>query len=153
MTKDKYGDWCVPPESKELIHSKDSTRNTDGQLIATAYYYKLLQLMQRFAAISGNQADINEYVAQSGKVKEAFNNRFLSLETKKYGNNTVTANLLPLSFGMVPDSLQQKVFDNMMDKIKADNYHLSSGVIGIQWLMRTLSQMGRTEVAYRIDIW
>jgi alpha-L-rhamnosidase len=24
VTKDKYGDWCVPPESPELIHSKDS---------------------------------------------------------------------------------------------------------------------------------
>ncbi|KAB6284573.1 family 78 glycoside hydrolase catalytic domain, partial [Bacteroides xylanisolvens] len=23
ITKDKYGDWCVPPESLELIHSKD----------------------------------------------------------------------------------------------------------------------------------
>nr|MBB6148610.1 hypothetical protein [Mucilaginibacter sp. SP1R1] len=35
ITKDKYGDWCVPPESPELIHSRDSSRNTDGQLIAT----------------------------------------------------------------------------------------------------------------------
>jgi alpha-L-rhamnosidase len=41
-TKDKYGDWCVPPESPELIHSKDTLRTTDGQLIATAYYYHLL---------------------------------------------------------------------------------------------------------------
>jgi alpha-L-rhamnosidase len=45
MTKDKYGDWCVPPESPELIHTKDSSRNTDGVLIATAYYYHLVDLM------------------------------------------------------------------------------------------------------------
>ncbi|MFQ6928696.1 MAG: hypothetical protein ACLRS8_13170 [Parabacteroides merdae] len=24
MTKDQYGDWCMPPESQELIHSKRS---------------------------------------------------------------------------------------------------------------------------------
>ena len=30
ITKDKYGDWCVPPESLELIHSKDPSRKTDG---------------------------------------------------------------------------------------------------------------------------
>lgn len=29
ITKDKYGDWCVPPESLELIHSKDPSRKTD----------------------------------------------------------------------------------------------------------------------------
>ena len=40
ITKDKYGDWCVPPESLELIHSKDPSRKTDGDLIATAYYLK-----------------------------------------------------------------------------------------------------------------
>lgn len=43
MTKDKYGDWCVPPESLELIHSKDSARTTNGELIASAFYYHLLQ--------------------------------------------------------------------------------------------------------------
>jgi len=39
ITKDKYGDWCVPPESLELIHAKDASLNTKGELIATAYYY------------------------------------------------------------------------------------------------------------------
>ena len=24
ITRDRYGDWCLPPESPELIHSKDS---------------------------------------------------------------------------------------------------------------------------------
>ncbi|MEY4432548.1 MAG: hypothetical protein RLZZ44_678, partial [Bacteroidota bacterium] len=37
ITKDTYGDWCVPPESLELIHSKDPSRTTNGELIASAY--------------------------------------------------------------------------------------------------------------------
>lgn len=150
VTKDKYGDWCVPPESKELIHTKDSSRQTDGPLIATAYYYYLLNLMQRFAEITGNFPDIHEYNALSVKIKDAFNVRFCSTRTLKYSNNTVTSNLLPLCFGMVPDSLHQKVFDNIMDKIKANDYHLSTGMIGTQWLMRGLSENGRAEAAYRI---
>jgi alpha-L-rhamnosidase len=28
MPRDTYGDWCVPPESPELIHSKDPSRQT-----------------------------------------------------------------------------------------------------------------------------
>jgi len=57
ITRDKYGDWCVPPESPELIHSKDPLRNTDGQLIATAYYFHLLKLMSRFAGLLHRPAD------------------------------------------------------------------------------------------------
>jgi alpha-L-rhamnosidase len=150
VTKDKYGDWCVPPESKELIHSQDSTRKTDGQLIATAYYFHLLTLMNRFALISGNNSDTAEFSQLSNKIKDAFNRKFLDTKTVKYSNNTVTASLLPLYFGMVPDSVYQKVFDNVTDKIKENDYHLSTGLIGTQWLMRCLSENGRPETAYQI---
>jgi alpha-L-rhamnosidase len=150
INRDKFGDWCVPPESKELIHSKDSTRKTNGELIASAYYYYCLQLMKRFAIVSGNINDTAEYASLAENMKQAFNAKFLDTKKKLYGNNTVTANLLPLYFGMVPDSIFQRVFDNMIDKIKSNNYHLSTGVIGTQWLMRGLSENGRGEVAYRI---
>jgi alpha-L-rhamnosidase len=150
VTKDKYGDWCVPPESKELIHSKDSTRKTNGELIATAYYYYLLKLMNRFAILSKNTSDTLEYMQLAEKIKDAFNAKFLSSPTKQYDNNTVTSNLLPLCFGMVPDSIHQKVLDNIAAKIKENNYHLSTGLIGTQWLMRGLSEYGRSDIAYRI---
>jgi len=150
VTKDKYGDWCVPPESKELIHSQDSTRKTDGQLIATSYYYYLLKLMNRFAGLTGNEKDTVENVDLRNNIKDAFNNQFLNKEKFQYSNNTVTANLLPLYFGMVPDSAYQKVFDNIAAKTKENNYHLSTGLIGTQWLMRGLSENGRPEIAYQI---
>ena len=47
ITTDRYGDWCVPPESEELIHSQDPARQTDGTLISTAYYYKACLMMER----------------------------------------------------------------------------------------------------------
>lgn len=47
---DRYGDWCVSPESPRLVHSKDPARQTDGRLISSAYYYYLCRLMQRYAA-------------------------------------------------------------------------------------------------------
>jgi alpha-L-rhamnosidase len=150
VTKDKYGDWCVPPESKELIHSKDSTRKTDGKLIATAYYFHLLKLMSRFALITGNSNDTIAYTELSANIKKAFNKTFYDAKKCQYSNNTVTANLLPLYFGMVPNSAFQSVFENICSKIKENDFHLSTGVIGTQWLMRGLSENGRPEIAYRI---
>ena len=148
ITKDKYGDWCVPPESPELIHSKDSTRNTDGQLIATAYYYHLLGLMRHFSELLHVSADAAEFAGEIEKVRAAFNKKFFMED--HYSNNTVTANLLPLYFGMVSDAKTKVVFKHITDKIENDGGHISTGVIGTQWLMRGLTMYGRADLAYRI---
>ncbi|RYZ17761.1 MAG: hypothetical protein EOO70_01005, partial [Myxococcaceae bacterium] len=76
MTRDKYGDWCVPPENLQLIFAKDSSRLTDGKLIATAYYYKLLSYMQRFAKLTGNDKDIAGYGAMADDIRIAFQQKF-----------------------------------------------------------------------------
>lgn len=150
ITKDKYGDWCVPPESPELIRSRDSLRNTDGTLIATAYYYQLLKIMSRFAVIAKQEQDIKKNNELLTNIYKAFNNKFLDSLDGHYDNNTITANLLPFSFGMVPYNHTSKVFDNICRRIKADSMHISTGVIGTQWLMRTLTQDGKGDIAYHL---
>ncbi|MES2275520.1 MAG: glycoside hydrolase family 78 protein [Bacteroidota bacterium] len=150
-TKDKYGDWCVPPESPELIHSKDTLRTTDGQLIATAYYYRLLGTMQKFAKLLNKPKDVQEFAALNAKIKTKFNQKYFDIKTQQYSNNSVTSNLLPLYFDMVPETNRKGVFKNIEDKILiANTGHISTGVIGTQWLMRGLTDNGRADVAWRI---
>ncbi|MGE5520488.1 MAG: family 78 glycoside hydrolase catalytic domain [Candidatus Dadabacteria bacterium] len=151
MTKDSYGDWCVPPESPELIHSKDSARITDPKLLATAYYYHLLQVMKGFALLSNRTADVNEFETEAMKVKGAFNKTFYNQATGRYSNNTVTANLLPLAFKIAPESESEKIFRNITDKIVVQNYtHISTGVVGTQWIMRWLTYFNRPDLAYKL---
>jgi alpha-L-rhamnosidase len=151
LTKDKYGDWCVPPESLELIRSRDSMRTTNGELIATAYYYWLLQYMQRFAEIVGKSTDVKEFNELSSNIRIAFNKKFFNQQKNYYDNNTVTANLLPLYFGITPDSLKEAVFNNIYNKVKIENHmHISTGVIGTQWLMRGITRFQRSDIAYTL---
>lgn len=151
MTKDKYGDWCVPPESKEIIKSQDPSRQTNGELIATAYFYKLLLFMHKFAKISNNNADSQAYANLAENVKMAFNNKFYNSQTGQYSNHTVTANLLPLAFGIVDTKNEDRIFQNLLDKIvRTDKLHISTGVIGTQWLMRELTKRDCADVAYTI---
>lgn len=163
VTADKYGDWCVPPERPDLIHSQDPARKTDGSLIASAYYYNMCGLMAKFARMQGLDAEASGWEADGDGIKDAFNRNFLTVKPGTspmstyhvlypdsifYGNNTVTANLLPLAFDMVPDSLRQAVADNVIKTIIDTNKgHISTGVIGVNWLMRELSRMGRGDVA------
>jgi alpha-L-rhamnosidase len=151
MTKDTYGDWCVPPESPELIFTKDPTRITDGVVIATAYYYRILKLMERFAVLQDKPDDAKAFAEEAVVAKEAYNTKFFNRETAQYSNNTVTANLLSLSYGMVPEGFENKVFENIVNKTEKDFHsHVSVGLIGMQWLMRGLSDYGRADLAYKI---
>ena len=149
VTRDKYGDWCVPPESLELIHAKDTNRLTDGKLIATAYYFKLLSYMQRFATLTGNTSDAGYYNLLSDSIRHASQKTFYNPQKKQYGNNTVTANLLPLYFGICTDADKSAVFNQIKHKIHVENHdHISTGLIGSQWLMRGLTEYGYSELAY-----
>jgi alpha-L-rhamnosidase len=151
MDKDKYGDWCVPPESLELIRSKDPARMTDGQLLSSAFYYQLLNIMKKFAVIANADADITHYDDLAQRIKKAFNAKFLNTEKNYYANNTVTANVLPLAFGMVPEELKDKVFQAMAHEVEVTKQgHISTGVIGTQFLMRTLTNFGRGDLAYKL---
>jgi alpha-L-rhamnosidase len=115
ITKDKYGDWCVPPESKQLIHTKDTSRITDGTLIATAYYYYLLTLMEQFADLLHYEEDAKIWHEDATGTKLTFNKHFFHKEQQQYGNNTVTANLLPLYFNLVPDTCRKAVFEQIVN--------------------------------------
>jgi alpha-L-rhamnosidase len=68
-----------------------------------------------------------------------------------YSNNTITANLLPLYFGICPDSLREKVFANIYHKITVESKgHISTGLIGTQYLMRGLTEYDNTNLAFKL---
>lgn len=198
IVADEYGDWCVTPESRDLIHTLDPKRKTDGVLIGSCYYYKLLELMAAFDDVilqlynnatpeqrialdrrgitaSVLNADRNEYEQIRQSLGEAINKEFLHVKEGSsplhtqgimdcgrelthilypdsiyYGNNTVTGNLLPLAFGLVPneyeDAVSRQVYAKLM--LKPADGHLTCGAIGVQWLMRELSKRGRMDIAY-----
>ena len=152
LIRDTYGDWCVPPESPELIHTRDTNRMTWPANISTPYYYLLCQLMYGFALELDQEDDYVYFWNEMKSVDSAYNVRYLDTVTYRYDHNTVTANILPLWIGMVHGSAEeQKVFANIVDKTVGEfGGHVSTGVVGIQYLMRTLTDYGRGDLALRI---
>ncbi len=151
LPHDRYGDWCMPPESPELIHSKDPARITAPAVLGTTYFYYYLNMMKEFAALLGKNQDAEEFGLQAQRTCDAFNARFFNERERCYDNNTITANLLPLRFGMVPEKYRADVFRNIVDKtMKEWNGHISTGVVGTQWIMRGLSDNGRPDIALRL---
>lgn len=151
IARDSYGDWCVPPEDPKLIHSKDPARQTDKALLATAYFYNDLKLMERYAKLLGNAADEAYFVKWAADIKVAFNDKFLQRDKGVYDNGSQTSCVLPLAFGLVPEDYHQRVFDQLVNKITNETRgHIGTGLIGGQYLCRVLSDHGRADLVYRI---
>ncbi len=165
ITKDKYGDWCMPPEKPEMIHSKDPARKTDGALISTAYMIRIMTMMKDFASLQGLHDEAAGYEQRAKDMTAAFNRKFLHIrrgtspqpghplfpDSVFYGNNTATANILPLAFGIVPEDCRKDVTDNVVKNIITyNNGHVSCGVIGISHLLQMLTANGYGDVAFLI---
>jgi alpha-L-rhamnosidase len=151
LTKDSYGDWCAPPKTIDEGRGKSADVKKPSQLISTSYFFKCLKMMQEFAVLSGNDQDMNEYDTLAKSVKLAFNKKFLNYDEGSYGANTLTDNLLPLYFDMVPQEKKKDVVHNINTIISFENKgHLSAGLVGIQWLMRCLSENDMDEIAFKL---
>jgi len=160
----KYGDWCVPPEREELIHSEDPARKTDVTLISTAYYYYLCRMMAEWSRMLETHPGGGSFAREAEATKAAFNRAYLTVkkgtatvpdhilypDSTYYGNNTVTANVLPYCFGMIDDPyVKQQVEKQIVKAITDQNLGtITTGVIGTGWLMHALTMMGRTDLAW-----
>jgi alpha-L-rhamnosidase len=160
----KYADWCVPPEREDLIHSEDPARKTDVTLISTAYYFFICRMMAGYAHMQKFVADEKWFEKEARETMEAFNREYLTVkkgtatvvghilypDSTFYGNNTVTANVLPYYFGMIDDLYVSKQVEKQIVKAITDQNlgTVTCGVIGIGWLLHALTKMERTDLAW-----
>lgn len=151
LPRDSYGDWCVPPEEKHLIHSQDERRKTPGELLGTVYFIYDLHLMAEYATMVGKAADRDEFLALADRMRAAFIKKYWNADKGYFGNGSETSQVLPLAFGIAPEETRASSFNYIANKImNEDGGHLATGLVGGQWLMRTLSDNGRADIAYTI---
>lgn len=150
ITKDSYGDWCAPPATIEEGRGKSADKKYPNPLLSTAYYYHLLNMMARFSEHTGNDQDRAGFEKAAAKMKKDFNKRFYHT-SGYYGGNSLTENILAMYFGLVEEKNKEKLASRIVTIIEEENNgHLSTGVVGTQWIMRTLTDMGRSDLAYKL---
>ena len=132
------GDWV------EVAH-------TPGDYVADIWYYYDVSLFSRMAQVMGNSADAASYGQLAGEIKEALNRTFFDANSGNYANGTQTANAMALFLDLVPKDQRSAVARNLTDDIVyAHNTHVTTGFIGIKFLMPTLTALGRSDLAYEL---
>ncbi len=115
-------------------------------ITATAIYYQDLQAMIQIAGIIGKPEDVPALVAEAATVKDAFNRHYFHAETNVYDRGSQTAQAMPLVTGLVPDGHQAAVLENLIGDIRKHTNHVTAGDIGFHYVVRALTDAGRSDV-------
>ena len=57
---------------------------------------------------------------------------------------------MALEFGLLPDSLQPAVLQQLVNLIDETNDHLATGFLGATYILQALSNHGHTDLAYSL---
>lgn len=148
---DTYGDWCVPPLTLDALRDIDPREKTAPEVLGSTYFYYLLRLMSQYAAIAGQAQDQQEYDALAERLRAAFNRKYFHPETNLYGDGSQTSSVLALAVGIAPHDRRSAIAKALAADIEHRTHgHVGVGIIGQQWLMKTLTNAGYGDVAYQI---
>ncbi|MDM1293613.1 family 78 glycoside hydrolase catalytic domain [Sphingobacterium sp. N143] len=137
------GDWYdLGPERPGV-----SQLTTPG-ITATAIYYYDLKLMVDIATLLGKKEDAEKFKTLQEAVFNAFNQQFYHPQEQRYGSGSQTALAMPLYVGLVPQDLQQPVFEKLTTTVCQNDTALTAGDIGHRYLLQTLQQHNRDELIY-----
>ena len=143
------GDHMAPGHAPG--YEKWRSDETPPSLSWTALYYRNILIVSEMAKVLELQVDQLNYTQLAQKVKNAFNDKWLDKSTGHYGSKSQTAELLPLSLGLVPDTHREKLIENIAQNIiDNDNSHLRVGHAGVTALIESLTANGLGEVMYDI---
>lgn len=127
-----YGDWLSINET------------TDKTLLSIFYIAYSSLLIAKMSEIVGEDAE--EYFELYEEVKETIRKKFI-LENGKLMSDTQTAYVLAYTFGIMT---AEEIRPHLLASLEKHNYHLSTGFLGVKYLLPVLCELGEYDLAYKV---
>lgn len=124
---------------------------TPKAVTASAIYFYDLQIISQVALLLNKPTDATTYQTHAVAVRDAFLKEFYDTTTGVCSTGSQTSYAMSLYTGLIPESEREKVFNNLIKSIEANNYSLTSGDVGYHFLVRTLSENGRSDILYKMN--
>jgi len=138
------GDWLA-------LDAKPDTYDgsTDKSFIATAYYAYSTSLLQRIAVILGEVEDAQYYSSLHGHILQALQDEFIT-PNGRLASDTQTAHVLVLMFNLAGERVRERAVKRLVELLKQEKDHLTTGFLGTPYLNLVLSQWGHHELACKL---
>jgi alpha-L-rhamnosidase len=124
--------------------------DTPADITSTAYYYQDALIVAKIAALLGYTDDVGKYQTIAVGIRHAFNERFFHPDTASYGNGSQTSLSCALYQGLVEPGHRSAVFTNLVAAIRQNDNHIDTGILGAKYLLSTLTDNGRADLAYQV---
>jgi len=154
----RWVDWCQA-HSTDLIRDHDrgpdygdwlsQGENTQKDLLGTAYFAYSTSLVAKAYRVTGNTADADKYDQLFEQIKAAFNHRYVRADGH-IQNGTQTDYAMALRFNLLPDELRPKAARYLADDVADHKDHLTTGFIGVSYLLPALCSEDKVDTAYRV---
>lgn len=142
------GDWGI-----------EQNKGNSRENVETAFYFHDLDIMSKIAEVVGNHNDMVYYSESAQAVKNAYNESLLKKDPdtglwcyRAYDREefvvTQPDQAIPLCFNMVPDEYIEDVKKSL--DIACRDAHFHSGEIGLSYIIRSLSEMGRNDIIHNM---
>ncbi len=128
---------------------KSAGEGTPQDLIATAYFAYDTRQLSLIAAAIGHADDARKYALLFSAIKRAFITKFVQPDGV-VGNGSQTSYVMALHIGLLPDALRGPAGDKLAENVARHQNHLTTGFVGTQWLLPTLTRIGRIDLAYSV---
>ena len=130
-----YGDWL------------SIGANTPKDVIGTAYFAYSTHLVAQACEVVGHHEDAEKYTYLFEAIKAAFNQAYVGPDARIKGD-TQCVYAMALKFDLLPENLRPLAAQHLEDDINAKGNHLSTGFVGVSYLLPVLTQAGKVKTAY-----
>jgi alpha-L-rhamnosidase len=154
----RWVDWCQA-HSTNLIRDRDRGADygdwlSQGEaapkdLIGTAYFAYSTSLVSQACRAAGDDTGADRYERLFEQIKAAFNQRYVQADGQIQGGSQC-AYAMALQFNLLPDSLRAMAARNLADNVASHRDHLTTGFVGVSYLLPALSSENQVAASYRL---
>ncbi len=152
LMMDRYMAWLATAADGDLpdigIDDHKSLVESDPATVSSAWYYILSATMARIARVTGHIADVGKYSGLRDSLASKYIEKYFPGGVP--GNASFLSIALAAGSDMLPPQMEDVFMKVMVQKIKADGYHVSTGVIGTNAVFSALVRKGYPDVFIRL---
>lgn len=141
------GDWQDAAAQKA---GYGKPRSTTVPYTSTCAYFHYADILRRTALLVGKPDEVVYYKDKMEVIRKSLHEKFYNAETGVYDKGSQTAYVLALRLNITPKKERARIVENLKKQIAKDDYHLSSGFVGLPFLLTQLTEEGLGDLAWTI---
>jgi alpha-L-rhamnosidase len=141
----QFGDWLDPQAPPD----NPFQARADPGVVATACFYRTLDIATRAATILDRSGDAADFAALRDRVRAAFADHYV-FDAGSVHSDCPTVYALAIVFGLLDNDRLGPAGDRLAELVAAGGYRAASGFAGTPYVLDALSATGHLDAAYRM---